>query len=174
MKQFLITIGKLWAGPDGAVENQDFEVLLEFDTKELKIKGPISGDLLLAKTKKEISAVLQDVHAMVELECERCLKKFSHEITIESAERIFFWEKPDDDPDFSDAFLINRRDLTIDLYDMVRQEIILHFPLISVCSKSCKGLCPHCGANRNKKSCQCKDEDPGRQKPFKNLKKLMK
>lgn len=174
MKQFLVTIGKLWAGPDGAVEQQDFEESLSFDEDQIKIKGPVSGHLLLVKTKKEISAVLQDVYVDVELQCERCLTPYDDEVYIESAERMFFPAKPEDDPDFNDLFLINMRDLTIDLYDLIRQEIILHFPLISVCSKSCKGLCPHCGIDKNKKNCNCKEEDMDRQKPFKNLKKLMK
>lgn len=174
MDHFIVTIGKLWAGPDGAVEEQDFEVSLPFNPKELVVKASIRGHLLIAKTGKELTAIIQDVDTIVELQCERCLKKFEHEVKIEGAERVFFSEKPEDDADFDKSFLINLRDLTIDLSDMLRQEIILHFPLISVCSKSCKGLCPHCGADKNKEKCNCKDEDMGEQKPFKNLKNLMK
>lgn len=174
MKTFVVTIGRLWAGPEGAVEEHDFEKTLEFDPQEIIIKAPVSGHMLLAKPKREITVVLSDVETVVERTCEKCLSTFDYDLTIPAAERSFFAERPTDDPDFSDNFLINKKDLTIDIYDMVRQEIILHFPLISVCSKSCKGLCPRCGVNKNEKKCTCKEEDLTRSKPFKNLKKLMK
>jgi len=41
---------------------------------------------------------------------------------------------------------------------LLRQEIILHFPVVSVCSKSCKGLCPVCGVDLNKENCSCDKE----------------
>ena len=60
--------------------------------------------------------------------------------------------------DQEDVFLINKKDMTVDLSEVLRQEILLHFPLIPVCSKSCKGLCPKCGIDLNKKTCECKKE----------------
>lgn len=171
---FIISVGQLWAGPDGAIEEQDFEVSLSFDPAELILKASVRGHIIIAKTGEEITVILQDVDTIAELQCERCLKKFDYDVTIEGVERVFFSEEPEDDADFDKSFLISRRDLMIDVSDMIRQEIILHFPLISVCSISCKGLCTHCGADKNKKKCNCKNEDTGEQKPFKNLKNLMK
>ncbi len=173
MKKFIVTIGKLWAGSEGATEADDFNQDLEFDPDEITIKAPVKGKMLIVKLKREVRAVLTDVSTTVQQTCEKCLNNYDIEINIPSAERSFYVEKPEGDADFNDQFLISMRDLTIDLYEMIRQEIILHFPLISVCSKSCKGLCGLCGANKNKKKCSCKEEDPTRQKPFKNLKKLI-
>jgi uncharacterized protein len=44
----------------------------------------------------------------------------------------------------------------IDLGEEIRQEIILSSPAKVLCSKSCKGICPGCGANLNKEKCKCK------------------
>jgi uncharacterized protein len=72
--------------------------------------------------------------------------------------------------------LIDKNKLEIDLTEALRQEIILHFPVVQVCSTRCKGLCPYCGKDRNKESCDCKDtqEDGQMTKPLANLKSLLK
>jgi uncharacterized protein len=44
----------------------------------------------------------------------------------------------------------------IDLGEEIRQEIIMANPARVLCSKSCKGICPQCGANLNKEQCKCK------------------
>jgi uncharacterized protein len=44
----------------------------------------------------------------------------------------------------------------IDLTDDIREEVILDLPIKLLCQENCKGLCPNCGANRNKEKCQCK------------------
>lgn len=50
----------------------------------------------------------------------------------------------------------------IDLADVVREQILLDLPEQVLCKEDCKGLCPHCGANRNLIDCDCgeKDIDP--------------
>ncbi|MBU0667564.1 DUF177 domain-containing protein [Patescibacteria group bacterium] len=173
-KSFIIQIGGLWSGPGGKVESQHFEADLEFDPQEIEVASAVKGEMLLAKVKHEIRAALTNVEVTIKRGCVRCLKSFKQKVKIPVAERSFLDRAPKDKTDLDDIFLINLKDLSIDLYDMIRQEIILHFPLISVCSKSCKGLCPHCGADRNRKTCKCKEVDEGAQKPFKNLKKLIK
>jgi uncharacterized protein len=41
------------------------------------------------------------------------------------------------------------------LVELVAEQIYLALPLKPVCRADCKGLCPHCGANRNEASCGC-------------------
>jgi len=43
----------------------------------------------------------------------------------------------------------------IDLGEEIRQEIIMANPPRVLCSKSCKGICPTCGANLNAEQCKC-------------------
>ena len=47
----------------------------------------------------------------------------------------------------------------LDLAEAVREEMILAQSPFAVCAPECKGLCPHCGVNRNKDSCQCSQEE---------------
>jgi uncharacterized protein len=48
------------------------------------------------------------------------------------------------------------------LEDAVREQVLLTLPPRSLCQQDCKGLCPHCGANRNLNPCACveKPVDP--------------
>ena len=49
----------------------------------------------------------------------------------------------------------------LELDDIIREQLLFQLPMQRVCSESCKGICPHCGSNRNEKSCEC-EVTPGR------------
>ena len=41
------------------------------------------------------------------------------------------------------------------LEDVVREQVLLTLPGRALCQEACKGLCPHCGADRNAGDCGC-------------------
>ena len=41
------------------------------------------------------------------------------------------------------------------LEDVVREQVLLTLPGRTLCREDCKGLCPHCGADRNATACAC-------------------
>ena len=43
------------------------------------------------------------------------------------------------------------------LEDVLREQVLLSLPVRTVCKPDCKGLCPHCGANRNTNPCSCEE-----------------
>jgi uncharacterized protein len=43
------------------------------------------------------------------------------------------------------------------LEDAVREQVLLTLPARSLCREDCKGLCPHCGVNRNAMACTCSE-----------------
>ena len=43
----------------------------------------------------------------------------------------------------------------IDLKEAVREQILLNMPNKVLCKDDCLGLCPDCGINLNKESCDC-------------------
>jgi len=58
----------------------------------------------------------------------------------------------------------------IEVNDVFWEQVALEIPLKVICSEECKGICPTCGANRNRESCSC---EPGREPgPFDVLKNL--
>jgi uncharacterized protein len=46
----------------------------------------------------------------------------------------------------------------VDLAPLLREAMILSLPTVPLCSDECRGLCPHCGANRNVGRCGCHDD----------------
>ncbi len=41
------------------------------------------------------------------------------------------------------------------LEDVVREQVLLTLPGRVLCQEACKGLCPHCGTDRNAEECSC-------------------
>ena len=167
-------IGKLWNSGVGTTEKFSLDAPVKFDDKEINPVSNLVADIMLINLKEEVSAIVENAEITLKRKCEKCLTTYEQTIEIVSAERQFISTKIDPEDDPNENFLIDFSQMTIALYEMIRQEIILHFSLISVCSKSCEGLCPACGKNQNKSKCSCKTEDLERQKPFKNLKNIIK
>ena len=99
-----------------------------------------------------VNARLTDVEMLIGGRCDKCLKKIDNKVHIDEMERQFFLHKPSYIEDTNDTFFIDEKTFTIDLTEPLRQEIILHFPLVQVCSKSCKGICPICGKEKPSKN----------------------
>lgn len=43
----------------------------------------------------------------------------------------------------------------VKLEDVLREYVLLSQPMRALCQEGCKGLCPQCGANRNRTDCTC-------------------
>jgi len=144
------------------------------DTKfeEINTKGKMTGKVELMRLDDGINVKAEDVKVNVGFKCGKCLEDYVYEINIKHAEREFYLNRPEKIEDPFDLFLINKKNFTVDIEEMLRQEIILHFPSNLVCSTRCEGLCPVCGINKNKKKCKCKIKDTEKNKPLSVLKKL--
>ena len=57
--------------------------------------------------------------------------------------------------DGEDDLYIRVQSEEIDLYELLREDIILNLPMIHLCKPDCKGLCSQCGANLNYEKCSC-------------------
>jgi uncharacterized protein len=43
----------------------------------------------------------------------------------------------------------------VDLTRLVYEQVLLALPTRPLCDEQCRGLCPHCGVNRNASECSC-------------------
>ncbi|HKK21346.1 MAG TPA: DUF177 domain-containing protein [candidate division Zixibacteria bacterium] len=102
-----------------------------------------------------------EVTAKAVVTCARCLTDFEADLT-NSADFIVCTQETYDNRkdaiDDEDYVLLKGTDLRADISDIVRQTIILALSMKPLCSESCKGLCPQCGANLNERTCGCKIE----------------
>lgn len=58
----------------------------------------------------------------------------------------------------------------VDLADIVREQVLLSVPMKVVCREDCKGLCPQCGTDLNRGTCNCSTRSTGEASPFERLK----
>jgi len=174
-----LKIGDLWMQPAGGTERYEIDEPIDFEDG-LALNSNFTADLTLFKLKNSISALFTNVETTMVFECTHCIERFPTPINVESMEREYVCDRTETDFDPYEHFLVDKKNLTIDIHEMIRQEIILHFPLIPVCSEGCKGLCIDCGENLNKEknhpvSCGIKvdQDEPNTHKPFANLKNLL-
>jgi uncharacterized protein len=104
--------------------------------------------------------------------CDRCLTEFERVLEPHYRMIYVFEETEADRFDPSEVQLISSALPVIDIAEDVRQTLLLSIPLKLLCREECRGLCPHCGTNRNLASCSCRDERTDQR--WEALKKLQK
>lgn len=64
--------------------------------------------------------------------------------------------------DENDEYILTDEDGFLDLAAVFNDELLLELPTKLLCREECKGLCPKCGKDLNKGSCNCptKEIDP--------------
>ncbi len=96
-------------------------------------------------------------------ECDRCLKEFSQNLHFDF-EEIYSNHAEEE------QFRILPND-TIDFQPLLTDTVIAGLPIERLCREDCKGLCPHCGIDKNFSSCSCEEEKSDN--PFSALRGLV-
>ncbi len=138
---------------NGAVEN--FEGDLFFDGESLmdmsvSFDGPahIKGRAENIGGQVEISA---RVTAKILTNCARCTKDIFKDVDFEFTERVA--GKGAEPEDGDDIIFLDGSE--VDVSQLALKNFITVSPMKYLCKEDCKGLCPHCGADRNETECDC-------------------
>ena len=138
-----------------------------------RIAAPVSLAFDIDKDKQQFR-LAGTVRTTLELTCSRCLEPFFWPVEAEfdlryqpHAANTGEGEREIEEDDLTTAFYENDE---IDLEQLMREQFYLSLPMKPLCSEACHGLCPVCGTNLNRGTCDCKTgwEDPR----FAALKKL--
>jgi uncharacterized protein len=95
--------------------------------------------------------VSASVRTAWEAQCRRCLERATGQVVAQVRELY----SPEAGPDDEEVYPLSGDQL--DLEPLARDAVLLELPLAPVCTDSCRGLCPVCGANRNVVACDCAD-----------------
>jgi uncharacterized protein len=87
--------------------------------------------------------------ALVDATCGRCLNDFAHQLNTNFADLYTFQSHVQEDTD-----LIYPEDGQVDLGPVVREYLLLEYPINPVCSADCQGLCPICGNDLSQGICE--------------------
>ncbi len=150
------------------IELVDATPKTEFNVDSLVSLDKTLLELTIQKSEEEYFCQGQ-LEADATIECARCLEPFKQKLINETDFIVTSYKKDgsitdDEDRVFYDA------NLRADLWEIVRQTVILALSLKPLCREDCLGLCAQCGTNLNKKKCNCvvKEIDP-RLEPLKKL-----
>jgi uncharacterized protein len=102
----------------------------------------------------------------LEVPCSRCLEPMI--VPVDSTFDLRYQphtantgegEQEIEEDDLTTAFYQNDE---IDLEQLMREQFYLALPMKPLCTPDCKGLCPECGTNLNRGTCECKPtwQDP--------------
>jgi uncharacterized protein len=102
------------------------------------------------------------IKGVLEVRCDRCLGNFNRDLEISF--RSFFalpneaaseTEQELDDEDLNIEFRVG---VEIDVFDVIREQVLLDLPMKRLCTEECKGLCKKCGSDLNQGPCDCEAE----------------
>ncbi|MFC1683245.1 DUF177 domain-containing protein [Candidatus Zixiibacteriota bacterium] len=149
---------------------QESAAALGFDEERFHFTRPISARFTLQKVGQQIVCRGQ-VSSTVELECSRCLEPLEQDISEEMTLLFSFLAAEPGDAADEELKIIPPGADQVDVTEEVRQTLLLAMPTKPLCNIQCQGLCPRCGADRNREGCNCPrpDGDPR----WKNLQKLL-
>ncbi len=99
-----------------------------------------------------------EVNATGDAECGRCLNTFSLSFPV-PVEIVVLRDTDTGEDDEGETLVIHQRRGEVDLTDAVREAAVLAVPQLRVCCEDCRGLCPTCGADLNRTTCECDNED---------------
>ena len=138
---------------------------LVLDEEHTRLTGPpeVTGRVQTSGREVRLRGTLT---ARAEVDCDRCLKSVA--VPVETEFDVTY--VPEEDYRESEAAELQEEDLslsvfdgeTIDVDELVREQLLLALPTRALCTEECKGLCPICGADRNADACACetKEVDP--------------
>jgi len=115
------------------------------------------------------------IDTRAQVECDRCLQQIELPVSADFALEYITgsdYESSNLAELTEDAMAVSVFDgETIDVDEIVKEQIVLAVPTRVLCREDCKGICPQCGIDKNTGECQCvtDDIDP-RWAALKNLK----
>ena len=129
------------------------------------VAAPVDLQFDIFKDKQQYRLVGR-VKTTLELACGRCLEPFTLPVDQPfdlryqpHAQNTGEGEREIEEDDLTTAFYENDE---IDLGQLMREQFYLALPMKPLCNDDCKGLCPICGTNLNRGTCDCNRqwEDP--------------
>lgn len=139
---------------------------LDYHDAEFRQAGPLEVNAVAELVGSEIR-IRGHLGTRLSAHCDRCLEPV--EIPIERDFDLFY--RPVASIAREEEIVVPKEELGVGFYsgdgvalaDVVTEQVILSVPMKSLCREDCRGLCPVCGADRNKVECHCppsKDESP--------------
>ena len=145
-------------------ENASMHLKVPFEREHVIIRGvnfPVlpgeAIDLTVTHVKKDEWKIEGKGNVRVEIPCDRCLVPVQVDIPLFIDEELKMsgeaLDAYDDEMPYMEGY-------DLDADQLICSEILIGWPVKTLCKETCLGICKTCGANRNLKPCGCEDFTP--------------
>ena len=152
----LINLSKLLSGDQERLTEQ---VTVEMETfanglGTFPVTGRSSFPLTITKIGTDKFLFEGETVVTMEVPCDRCLQPVSVDVPLAICRE---YDKNDTEEELEEDPLIVGYNL--DTEQLIYCEILVNWPMKTLCTEACKGICKKCGANLNHSSCTCDTVD---------------
>jgi uncharacterized protein len=126
--------------------------------EDVRLAAPVDFEADIHKDKAKVRLTGR-VRTTLEVACSRCLETFAVPVDapldllfLPASENSGEGEQAVEEDDIGVSYY---RDDEIDLSEVMREQFYLALPMKPLCREDCQGLCPVCGKNRNRETCDC-------------------
>ena len=152
-----IEIEKLEAGRGGFAHVYQPDELDQLDER-VKLTHPVQVKGSVKRTGNEVF-VNGHLETRAQLECDRCLKPVELPVSADFALEYITGA----DYESSSAAALSEDEMSVSVFDgesidvdeIVKEQILLAVPARTLCREDCKGICSECGMDRNAGDCNC-------------------
>ena len=135
----------------GALEGDELEAIGPVAIQANAEKGDMPGEYLV-----EGAAQFSG-----DLKCSRCVEPYP--FANSSTFHVRFRPRPQASEENEEVEITDEEELDVEYYseravplkDLALEQVQLSIPMKPLCDEKCLGLCPNCGTNRNRESCNC-------------------
>lgn len=139
LEQLAFDVAELVKRDQGSTDEYNLDQFIELDDPDITPKSNLKGHLTIMSIESEFNVQLRDIEIEVEQTCSKCAKNYTQKVQIPFVEKQYTIDRSSTD-ERPDLGIVDLKNHSIDISDFLRQEIILHFPLIPVCSTHCQGI----------------------------------
>ena len=142
-------------------KSQHYSVAFEMDTITFQqgtfpvlAKEPV--ELMITNTGDRVLELEGSGLVTVGIPCDRCLEDVEVKVTLDFKHKIdtesdaYDQSEDLDENNYIDGY-------SLDVEQLVYNELLVGWPTKILCSEDCKGICNVCGQNLNKGTCNCED-----------------
>ena len=120
----------------------------------------VSGKVRLAGNEVFVNG---HVETRAQVECDRCLQPVETPVNTDFALEYMTGSEYES----GTAAELTEAEMSVSVFDgeavdvdeIVKEQIVLAVPTRMLCREDCKGICPECGADRNRGDCNCTTND---------------
>lgn len=131
-----VKISKLYYAVDGSTEPFELTFAAE-DFEGLRLTGPVVASGELMRVEEGVMLLLQQLQATQTDHCAFCNKLIKEAVNFEPSEWLFYETKPQEDDGADELLFLDKKQMEIDPFEPVRQELMLNRNPVLHCAKPC-------------------------------------